>query len=52
MDPASGGITAGEIVNTWDESSLANLFYELGEERQSRRIAKAIVAARPLRTTW
>jgi len=52
MDPTSGGITAAEIVNTWDETSLANLFYELGEERQSRRIAKAIVAARPLRTTW
>jgi 16S rRNA (cytosine1402-N4)-methyltransferase len=52
MDPSSGGETAEEIVNTWDETSLANLFYELGEERQSRRIAKAIVAARPLRTTW
>lgn len=52
MDPASGGVTAGEIVNTWDETSLANLFFELGEERQSRRIARAIVANRPLRTTW
>ena len=46
------GITAGEIVNTWEETSLADLFYQLGEERQSRRIARAIVAARPLRTTW
>lgn len=52
MDPMSGGITAEEIVNTWDETSLANLFYQLGEERQSRRIARAIVADRPLRTTW
>lgn len=52
MDPASGGITAEEIVNTWDETSLANLFFQLGEERQSRRIARAVVAARPLRTTW
>lgn len=52
MDPESGGITAGEIINTWDESSLADLFYQLGEERQSRRIARAIVAARPLQTTW
>jgi 16S rRNA (cytosine1402-N4)-methyltransferase len=52
MDPGSAGETAEEIVNTWDETSLANLFYELGEERQSRRIARAIVAARPLRTTW
>jgi 16S rRNA (cytosine1402-N4)-methyltransferase len=41
MDPMSGGITAEEIVNTWDETSLANLFYQLGEERQSRRIARA-----------
>jgi 16S rRNA (cytosine1402-N4)-methyltransferase len=52
MDPSSGGITAAEIVNTWDESSLADLFYQLGEERQSRRIARAIVKDRPLRTTW
>ncbi len=52
MDPESGGETAEEIVNTWEEASLADLFYELGEERQSRRIARAIVAARPLRTTW
>ena len=52
MDPDSGGITAGEIVNTWDESSLADLFYELGEERQSRRIARSVVRNRPLETTW
>ena len=47
MDPSSGGITAEEIVNTWDETSLADLFFELGEERQSRRIARAIVRSRP-----
>jgi 16S rRNA (cytosine1402-N4)-methyltransferase len=52
MDPDSGGITAGEIVNTWDETSLADLFYQLGEERQSRRIARSIVFNRPLQTTW
>ena len=52
MDPGSGGTTAEEIVNTWDETSLADLFFELGEERQSRRIARAIVRNRPLRTTW
>jgi 16S rRNA (cytosine1402-N4)-methyltransferase len=52
MDPDSGGITAGEIINTWDDTSLADLFFELGEERQSRRIARAIVQARPLQTTW
>jgi 16S rRNA (cytosine1402-N4)-methyltransferase len=52
MDPDSGGITAAEIVNTWDETSLADLFYQLGEERQSRRIARSIVYNRPLQTTW
>lgn len=52
MDPASGGLTAADIVNEWDEPSLADLIYELGEERQSRRIARAIVRNRPLRTTW
>jgi 16S rRNA (cytosine1402-N4)-methyltransferase len=52
MDPDSGGVTAGEIVNTWDETSLADLFYQLGEERQSRRIARSIVYNRPLQTTW
>lgn len=52
MDPDSGGITAGEIVNTWDETSLADLFYQLGEERQSRRIAQVIARNRPLQTTW
>jgi 16S rRNA (cytosine1402-N4)-methyltransferase len=52
MDPGSGGLTAAGIVNTWDETSLADLIYEYGEERQSRRIARAIVRNRPLRTTW
>jgi 16S rRNA (cytosine1402-N4)-methyltransferase len=52
MDPSEGGITAGEIVNTWDETSLANLFYTYGEERHSRRIAGSVVRARPLQTTW
>lgn len=52
MDPSSGGITAAEIVNDWDETSLANLFYTYGEERQSRRIASAVVRNRPIATTW
>jgi 16S rRNA (cytosine1402-N4)-methyltransferase len=52
MDASSGGETAAEIVNTWDESSLADLFFEYGEEPKARRIAKAIVRARPLETTW
>lgn len=52
MDASSGAITAEEILNTWDEADLADLFWRYGEERQSRRIASAVVRARPLRTTW
>jgi 16S rRNA (cytosine1402-N4)-methyltransferase len=52
MNPSSEGLTAGEIVNTWDEADIADVIWRYGEERQSRRIARAIVAARPLRTTW
>ena len=47
----SGGITAAKIVNHWQEVSLANLIYEYGEERFSRRIAKKIVQQRPFQTT-
>ena len=45
------GTTAEQVVNQADEEDLANLIYEFGEERRSRRIARAIVRARPLRTT-
>jgi 16S rRNA (cytosine1402-N4)-methyltransferase len=44
-------ITAAEIVNHWKEVSLADLIYEYGEERFSRRIAKQIVQKRPFQTT-
>jgi 16S rRNA (cytosine1402-N4)-methyltransferase len=39
------------VVNRFDENQLADLIYEFGEERRSRRIARAIVRARPLSTT-
>ena len=42
--------TAADLVNTLDESELADLIFEYGEDRASRRIARAIVAARPLTT--
>jgi 16S rRNA (cytosine1402-N4)-methyltransferase len=45
------GLTAEQVVNQADEEDLANLIYEFGEERRSRRIARAIVRARPLSTT-
>src|ERR1700761_6322288 len=50
MDPRSD-LTAGQVVNQADEEVLANLIYEFGEERRSRRIARAIVRARPITTT-
>jgi 16S rRNA (cytosine1402-N4)-methyltransferase len=44
-------LTADEIVNQWPEKELANLLYQKAEERDSRRIARAIVRARPIRDT-
>ena len=54
FDPESGGPTAADLVNRLSAEELANLFYEFGEERFSRRIARRIVEARqkgPIRTT-
>ena len=45
------GPTAADLVNTAEESELADILYHYGEERASRRIARAIVAARPFATT-
>lgn len=50
MDPQAE-LTAGEIVNNWPQEELADLIFQYGEEPRSRRIARAIVAARPLHTT-
>ena len=44
-------LTADEIVNQWPEKELADLLYQKTEERDSRRIARAIVRARPIRDT-
>ncbi|MCA9822999.1 MAG: 16S rRNA (cytosine(1402)-N(4))-methyltransferase RsmH [Dehalococcoidia bacterium] len=52
MDRDQPGPTAAEIVNNQEESLLALHLKEYGEVRQARRIARAIVAARPLKTTW
>src|SRR5580692_6303878 len=43
--------TAAEIVNYESEKELAGLIFSLGEERRSRKIARAIVRARPIQTT-
>ena len=45
------GRTAEQVVNHIDERELADVIYEFGEERRSRRIARAIVRSRPIRTT-
>lgn len=54
MRMSQKGLTAADIVNNFDETDLANLIYQYGEEKKSRAIAKKIVAARalkPLKTT-
>jgi 16S rRNA (cytosine1402-N4)-methyltransferase len=54
MRMARHGMTAADVVNTTDETTLARILYVLGEERRSRAIARAIAAARaeaPLQTT-
>src|SRR5499427_2392451 len=50
MNPQSE-LTAAQVVNQFDERELADLIYEFGEERRSRRIARAIVRSRPVRST-
>ena len=50
MNPREG-MTAEQVVNQAGEKELADLIYEFGEERRSRRIARAIVRARPVTTT-
>jgi 16S rRNA (cytosine1402-N4)-methyltransferase len=45
------GPTAADFLNDADEAEIADVLYLYGEERQSRRVARAIVAARPLSTT-
>ena len=47
----SQGLSAADFVNELPEKALADLIYEFGEERRSRRISRAIVRARPILTT-
>jgi len=54
MRMGGGGITAADIVNEYSEAELERIFRQYGEERQARRIARAVAAARgerPLATT-
>ncbi len=44
-------VTAADVVNRLSETELADLLWRYGEERQARRVARAILAARPIETT-
>jgi 16S rRNA (cytosine1402-N4)-methyltransferase len=48
---SQSGPNAADFVNEAAEKDIADVLYQFGEERQSRRVARAIVAARPLATT-
>jgi 16S rRNA (cytosine1402-N4)-methyltransferase len=50
FDP-SKPLTAADVVNSWDQRSLADVLYKYGEERRSRHVAQAIVRARPVEST-
>jgi 16S rRNA (cytosine1402-N4)-methyltransferase len=54
-EKSSADLTAYQIVNEWDEENIADVIYAYGEERYSRRIARAIVESRkikPIKTTF
>jgi 16S rRNA (cytosine1402-N4)-methyltransferase len=51
MDAVNDELTADEIVNQWSENEIADLLYREADEHDSRRIAKMIVRARPIRDT-
>lgn len=51
MTMSQSGPNAADFLNTAAEDDIADVLYQYGEERQSRRVARAIVAARPLTTT-
>ena len=51
MRMSQDGESAADFLNSADEATIADVIYRYGEERQSRRVARAIVAARPLETT-
>jgi 16S rRNA (cytosine1402-N4)-methyltransferase len=51
MRMAQDGMTAADFVNETEESDIADIIYKYGEEHRSRRIARSIVAARPITTT-
>jgi 16S rRNA (cytosine1402-N4)-methyltransferase len=51
FDPSSDAPTAADLINTYDDHELADIFFRYGEEQHSRRIARAILKARPIHST-
>jgi len=51
MRMGQSGMSAADFVNEADEAEIADVLFHLGEERQSRRVARAIVSARPITRT-
>lgn len=51
MRMSGTGRSAADVVNTFSEKELADILYTYGEEKQSRKIAKAIIGNRPITTT-
>jgi len=51
MRMGQSGMSAADFLNTADEAEIADVLFHFGEERQSRRVARAIVAARPITRT-
>lgn len=51
MRMGQSGMSAADFVNSADEAEIADILFHFGEERQSRRVARAIVAARPIERT-
>ena len=49
MNMGSSSLNAYEIVNSFDENKLSNIFFILGEEKHSRRIAKNIIKKRTIK---
>ncbi|MGJ3240808.1 MAG: 16S rRNA (cytosine(1402)-N(4))-methyltransferase RsmH [Anaerolineae bacterium] len=51
FNPSSSDISARDIINTWTEADLIDIFFKYGEERHSRHLARAIIRQRPFSTT-
>lgn len=51
FDPGGGRPSAADIVNTWAEADLADLFYKYGEDPHGRKLARIVMGGRPYTTT-